>query len=165
MLLIWGTLPSPSCKTCRQVSALLGSRNSLKCANHFHLIKFSPDYHAYEKRAFNSAVSNLYSDDELPSNQEDNDRSLVPLCLNHFCPWRGHSSSGQTCICPDNATSGFHPSVCPETGRVRIAWVSQGQQIRVLSCSFDAESASRFPMVCRRLNQPTTVSSRDLILI
>ncbi|KAH9286409.1 hypothetical protein ECG_00982 [Echinococcus granulosus] len=36
--------------------------------------------------------------------------------------------------------------VCPETGRLRVTWVSQGRQVRLLSCSFGNSWSCSMPM-------------------
>ncbi len=127
----------------------MGAPNSFKCPHHFQLIRLCPDHHSSVKLADNSASSNTFTDEELQHLQHKNhERFIIPVCLYNHCSWSVPSKLNLPCVCPENATSGLHPSVCPETGRLRIAWLSQGGQVRVLSCSFSkSESACNLPMV------------------
>uniref|UniRef100_A0A5K3F5X6 DCAF15_WD40 domain-containing protein n=1 Tax=Mesocestoides corti TaxID=53468 RepID=A0A5K3F5X6_MESCO len=139
--MIWGTLPDPNCLDCRGAFLSRETSASFKCTKHLQLLRLYPDYQAFCTKSGNSF-------DEVHS-PENNGQTPIPACFSHYCLCNSHratASSSYTCVCMANSTSGLHPSVCPETGRLRVAWVSQGRQIRVLSCSFGPKSACSMPM-------------------
>lgn len=76
--------------------------------------------------------------------------TVVLTAFTMVCQFRVPSkitSTGQVCSCMGDLTASVHPSVCPETGRLRVTWVSQGRQVRLLSCSFSGSWSCAMPMV------------------
>ncbi|KAM7540635.1 hypothetical protein Aperf_G00000038082 [Anoplocephala perfoliata] len=135
LTILWGTLPDPMCTECQQTTKINDKDTSFLCTKHFRFIRLSPDCQFSSKEC----VSVLYnesipeSDPETAHNPHQNTDKQV-------------QSRGQSCECMSDLTASVHPSVCPKTGRLRLAWVSQGNQVRIISCSFGEDFPCTMPM-------------------
>lgn len=139
--IVWGTLPDPSCTSCRRACEFIDTRTRFACSRHFQLIHLSPDcsFSPHE------CASNWSTDFIHGSSYYLHKEMHLPISLCQNID-RANSKE-QMCFCMTDLTGSVHPSVCPQTGRLRIAWVSQGRQIRLISCSFGSHSSCTVPMV------------------
>ena len=142
---VWGTLPEPSCASCRRACELIGTRTRFACSEHFQLLLLSPDCSFSVRECSNwSADITCGSSDCL-----DQELQIPSFCQNTADKPK---SKEHVCSCMTDLTGSLHPSVCPQTGRLRVAWVSQGRQIRLISCSFGSHSPCIVPMVFPQIN-------------
>ncbi|KAL5969637.1 PR domain zinc finger protein 15 [Taenia solium] len=107
--IVWGTMPEPNCTDCRQACDLIGTSTYFNCPKHFQFLTLSPDCSFFGRECV-SGWSAEVADGS-------------PNCV----------YNDQVCSCMGDLTASVHPSVCPETGRLRVTWVSQGRQVRLLS--------------------------------
>lgn len=127
------------CTECQQAIKINDKDTSFLCAKHFRFISLSPDCRFSSKEC----VPNLCNESVHESDQKTAHTSLV-LRQNAV---KQVQIKGQSCTCMSDLTASVHPSVCPKTGRLRLAWVSQGNQIRLISCSFGEDFPCTVPMV------------------
>ncbi|VDM03544.1 unnamed protein product [Schistocephalus solidus] len=156
VLAIWGSLPQFECASCCKVALSLEFSHTLysaadsltfSCPHHMRLLRLYPDHQSFSF-SDQSKYSRNFSEDAFESSDLPtvNDEELpIPPCLTSSAPMTA-------CKCFRLSTvSLLHPSVCPKTGRLRFAWISQGRQVRVLSCSFfafDEMAARRQSQTC-----------------
>ncbi|VDM32136.1 unnamed protein product [Hydatigera taeniaeformis] len=133
--IVWGTMPEPSCSDCRLACELMGTRHSFYCPKHFQYLTLSPDCSFFGRECVSGWSAEVV--DGSPNCSYKG--KLI------HCPSKA-TSKGQVCSCMGDLTSSVHPSVCPETGRLRVTWVSQGRQVRLLSCSFGGSLSCAMPM-------------------
>ncbi|BHF60664.1 hypothetical protein SprV_0100362900 [Sparganum proliferum] len=143
VLVIWGSLPQFECASCCEVAMSLEfSQNwssvadspTFSCPQHMRLLRLYPDHQSFSFSSL-SKHRNNFSEDAFES-------ADLPVVYGEnlpFPPCLTPSASTTTCKCFRLSTVVLiHPSVCPKSGRLRLAWISQGRQVRVLSCSFSA---------------------------
>ncbi|KAL5111278.1 Fez family zinc finger protein 1 [Taenia crassiceps] len=115
-------MPEPSCTSCRHARDLIGTCTSFNCPKHFQFLDLSPDCSFFGRECVSGWSTEVV--DGSPN----------------------RVYNGQVCSCMGDLTASMHPSVCPETGRLRVTWVSQGRQVRLLSCSFGGSWSCAMPM-------------------
>ncbi|VDN97791.1 unnamed protein product [Rodentolepis nana] len=135
--ILWGTLPEPMCLECQSAFKKNEKDSTFLCSKHFWFIRFSPDCQ------FSSRECTSCSDQKS---------SRLPFYL---ISSKQETSKGISCKCMSDLSASIHPSICPQTGRLRLSWVSQGNQIRVISCSFGEDFSCIVPMGSYRKNYKT----------
>ncbi|VUZ47190.1 unnamed protein product, partial [Hymenolepis diminuta] len=126
--ILWGTLPEPMCLECQRAIKKNEKDSSFLCSRHFWFIRLSPDCQFSSRECVSAS---------------DQKSSRIPFYLS---PNKQETSKGLSCRCMSDLTASIHPSICPQTGRLRLSWVSQGNQIRVISCSFGEDFSCTVPM-------------------
>nr|CUU98145.1 hypothetical transcript [Hymenolepis microstoma] len=149
--ILWGTLPEPMCLECQGALRKSERDSTFLCSKHFWFIRFSPDCQ-FSSRECASC-----------SGQKS---SRLPFYLT---PNKQETSKGLSCKCMSDLSASIHPSICPQTGRLRLSWVSQGNQIRVISCSFGEDFSCIVPMGsyrknCKAESMPPPLSTNGSLL-